>query len=271
MDEQRRWFLRTFGAAATMLALPGISTLDPFNSSIFDWFSFPVDSSADEESPLDRFLLGRRSGNPYVVQAQVCLKQGSPQQLLDSPSALLNILDQLNLRKSFSGRVGYQNASGCRQNFQNQEAQWRNSFASYTDVQRAPADRDVAYLVAGNISNNNHLVEAEGSTQYRGGPAIPLSGADPGILVAAKSLLDENYNSSEGEAAQSLAVTGRRTQTTDDGQMAMRYDTPTTSVLRVPPSRRASRFGSRARGAVIAHNKKDRRNPNNLYFAELYV
>lgn len=271
MDEQRRWFLRTFGAAATMLALPGVSTLDPFNSSIFDWFSFPVDPAADGESPLDRFLLGRRSGNPYIVQAQVCLKTGSPQQLLDTPSALLNILDQLNLQKSFSGRVGYQNASGCRQNFQNQEARWRNNFASYTDVQRAPANRDVAYLVAGNISNSSHLVAAEGSTQYQGEQAIALSGDDPGILVAAKSLLAESYNSSQGEAAQSLAVTSTRTQTTDDGQTAMRYETPTTSILRLPPSRRAGRSGRRSRGAVIAHNKKDRRNPNNVYFAELYV
>jgi hypothetical protein len=259
------------GAAAVMLSLPEISTLNPFNPSIFDWYSFPADPTGDEESPLDRFLLGRRSGNPYVAQAQVCLTQGSPQQLLDAPSALLDILDQLNLPKSFSGRVDYRNASGCRQNFQNQEALWRNSFASYTDVQRSPADRDVAYLVAGNISSSNHLVQAQGSSQYQGNPAVALSGDDPGVLVAAKSLLSENYNLPQRQTAQSLAPTVRRPERTDDGQTAMRYETPTTSILRLPPSRRAGRFGQRSRGAVIAHNKADRRNPNNLYFAELYV
>lgn len=271
MNEQRRWFLRTFGAAVTMLSLPGISTLNLFNSSIFDWYSFPADPDSDGESALDRLLSGGRSGNPYIAQAQSYLIQGSPQQLLDAPSALLNILDQLDLPKSFSNRVCYANASGCTPNFQNQEARWRNSFASYTDVKRAPADPDVAYLVAANFGGSGHIVRAEGSAQYQGNPAVAVSGYDPGTLVAAKALLSEHYSFPRREAAQSLAPTGMRLLETDDGQTAVRYETPAASILRVPTSRRARQLDRRLRGAVIAENKKDRRNTNKLYFAQLYV
>lgn len=268
MTESRRRFLQVLGAGLLLPALPEISTL---SIPPFDFLTLPGDDKDQIDETLDRLLAGGRTGNPFVANAQVYLTEVGPQQLLDSPSALLNILDNLELGKSFSNRVSYREASQCLRHFQAHEAVWRGRFDSFTDVGRAPADRDVAYLVAGNITPNNYLGEAQGASQYRGNPAVALMDDDPGVVLAARSLLYQNYTPTQKELAQSLALTDRRPITLDDGQVGTRYETPVNSFVHVPRTRRANRTGRRSRGVVIAHNKRDRRNPNNLYYSGLYV
>jgi hypothetical protein len=51
----------------------------------------------------------------------------------------------------------------------------------------------------------------------------------------------------------------------------VRYETPVSAVIHIPRSPRNSRLGGRSRGVVFAHNKKDRDNPNQIYYAEVFV
>lgn len=268
MLESRRRFLRIVGwAGFGIISLPTISTLD--SPSTPNFLGSSDDAVGDLEAMLDRLMAADGVSNPFVAHAAEGEVEGEPQPLLSTPAALLDILDRLELNKPFSNRVGYCDAAQCRSNFQSHEASWRDHFGSFTDVQRAPADRDVAYLVGGNIDSNNNLVQAQGATQYQGKASVALSGDDPGVLLAAQPLLCIDRTPSRREAAQGLAVIGRRTEEVRD-QVATQYETPTSVITHFPNYRRRhSRVGNRSRGVVIAQSKMS--SPNKLYYSELYV
>ena len=269
MLKSRRGFLRIIGGAGLgIISLPTISTLDSPSTSNF--LGSSDDAVGDLEAMLDRLTAAEGVSNPFVAQAAEGEVEVEPQALLSAPAALLNILDRLELSKSFSNRVGYGDAAQCRSNFQSHEASWRDHFGSFTDVERSPADRDVAYLVGGNIDSSNRLVQAQGATQYQGKASVALSGDDPGVVLAAQPLLGIDRTPSRREAAQGLAVIGRRTETVRGDQTATQYETPTSVITHFPNYRpRSSRVGHRSRGVVIAQSKKS--SPNRLYYSELYV
>jgi hypothetical protein len=264
MERSRRIFLQTLGVGVALVSLPEIS-------SVFNLVSFHTGVDDDLEATLKRLLLGQDGSGAFVAHADTYITQGSPQQLLSAPSALVNMLDQLDIDRRFSDSVNYDDASQCRKNFESKEETWRqHDFDAFTDVKRAPADHDVAMAVGGKIESS-HLSHAEGATQYQQYPAITLAENDPGVLVAAKWLLDEHYTPSGKDLAQGLAVIDTKHVDMDDGQTSKRYETPVSSIVHIPRARRNSPLGRRAIGIVAAHNKKDPSNPNNIYYADLYV
>jgi hypothetical protein len=258
MGQSRRLFLQTLGAGVAVVSLPEIS-------SILNWFSLPGGPDEDLAATLHRLLLGQGAGGAFVAQADTYVTEGPPQQLLDAPSALLNMLDRFGLEKSFSERVSYLDASQCEPHFKRQEETWRqHGFDAFTDVKRPLADNHVAIAVGGNIDSNHNLTTAAGATQYQAHPAVPLVNHDPGVVGAAWWLLHKN--SSEKELAQRLAVIEKHNVAMDDGQTATRYETPVSASVYIPRPRRNSRV-SNAVGIVAANHKSD---PSNIYFADLY-
>jgi hypothetical protein len=268
MVDRRRFLI---GAGAAILAAPTLSTLEPFNFStlgLFDVAENATGDSADLVYPVDRTLerLLERAhrGNPFVAQAATAVgTYVGDIQLLSAPAALLSIFNRLEISTSFSGRVGYREASQCRQNFEQHETELRRYYSSFTDVERSPADQDVAYLAGGSIDSRNVLQSAQGATQFRSFQSVGLADDDPGLVLAASSLLHQNYNPNRQEVAQSFAVTHR--QPLGNGRSGARYETPVHSFMHDPSPR-----PNFPHGVVFAHNK-NHRDQNNLYYAGLYV
>ncbi len=266
MLDRRRFLI---GAGAAILAAPTLSTIEPFDfstSGLLDFAENTHGDGADLVYPVDRTLerlLERgQGGNRFVAQAAVGSYVGDVQ-LLRAPAAMKTIFNRLEIQMSFSGRVGYGEASQCRRNFEQHEAELRRYYNAFTDVKRSLADRDVAYLAASNIDSRNYIQSAQGATQYRNFRSVGLADDDPGLVLAASSLLNQDYNPSRQEVAQSFAVTDRRPL--PNGRPGARYETPVHSFIHDPTPR-----PNFPRGVVMAHNKKhsDR---NNLYYAGLYV
>ncbi len=264
MRRSRRWFLSTLGAGATFAALPEVSP-------IIEMISFPGGGRAGFDSTIEALLLGRDPGGPFVAHAETFVVEGTAKQLMSAPGALLEMLDRQGSDRTFSSRPDYTDASQCKGNYECEVQAWRQrGFSSYTPVRRPAADRNNSIMVAGAISGG-HLVEAEGATQYKDQPAVSLSGNDPGAILAAWWLLMEAYNFSRGEAAQGLTAIDKRSVTVNQGQSAMRYETPMSAVIHVPRPPRHSRLSRRSGGVIFAHNKKDQDNPNRIYYAEVFV
>jgi hypothetical protein len=218
------------------------------------------------------FLGDAAPGGPFVAHAETVITESTPQQLLSSPSALIGILEKLGVAKTFSNRVDYAEASQCRQQFESREGEWRKRLgedAVYTSVQRSPSEKDVAILVGGNINPTSRtLHHAEGAVQYQDKPAVRLAGRDPGVIYAAPAVVGEHMGLSNKELARAFAlVEPSKPIEMDNGQRAHRYETPVNSVVHITRPRSNNRVGSRAVGVLAVSNKRD---PSNIYFADLY-
>jgi len=258
MAQNRRVFLKALGAGMAVLSLPEVS---PF----LNYFSRAGGPEEDLAATLERLLLGRELGGPFVAQAKTYLVEAEPYKLLGTPAALLGILDDLELDRRFSNCMAYHEASQCRAHFESQEAKWRRtSFNSFTGVKRPRSDHDVAIAVAGDIDTNSNLVQAAGATQYQNFPAVSLDKIDPDITRAVKLLLSDNLSGTEG--TQALAVIDKRDVAIDDSERATRYETPVGSSVYIPHARRTSRVNN-AVGLLAANTK---RTPNKIYVADVY-
>jgi hypothetical protein len=260
MTQSRRVFLQALGAGVAIVSLPEIS-------SILNWLSFPGSPDDDLAATLSKLLSGKSAGGTFVARASdTSIIEGEPQRLLGAPSALLKMLDHLELDRSFSDKVDYSDSRQCKEHFELQERTWRqqHGFEAFTDVKRAPADDQVAIAVGGNLDSDHNLIEAAGATQYHDHPAKPIIANDPGLILAAWWLLHKD--SSEKELAQRLAVIEKQNLVMDGDQTATRYETPISASVYIPRPRRNSRI-SNAIGIIAANHKND---PNNIYFADLY-
>lgn len=266
MIQSRRIFLQALGAGIAVISLPDVS-------SIFGLLPSVATAEEDIAAALRKLFLGDDAGRgPFVAHAETIVTESSPQQLLGSPSALMGILEQLGIQKTFNSRVGYDEAAQCRSNFEVKESDWRKRLgedAIYTDVRRSPSDKDVAVLVGGNVNrSNNTLYYAEGAVQYQQNASVPMTGSDPGVILAAPAVVREHVGMSNKELAQSFALMAtRRAVEMSEGQRAYRYETPVSSVIHIPRPRRNNRVGVRAVGVIAVSNKRE---PSNIYFADLY-
>jgi hypothetical protein len=259
MPHNRRLFLQALGAGIAIVSLPEVAP-------IFNWFGTPDTANEDLKSLLHRLLLGERPSGPFVAHADTYLIQGAPQKLLAAPAALLGILDTLGIKRAFSDRMDYTEASQCKGNFEEQEKTWRdNGFTSFSDVHRANIDPDVAVGVGGVIDNDRKLTYAMGASQYQQVPAVSLAGHDPTITLATRWLLDPNLTNKE--IAQSMALTDKRDVAIDSGSSATRYETPVSSSVYIPRPRQNSGVHN-AIGVVAANSKKD---PSRIFFADLHT
>lgn len=264
MARSRRWFLSTLGTGAVFLALPEVSP-------IIEMISFSGGRRGCVDPTIEALLLNRNTDGPFVAHAETFVTEGTAQQLMSSPGALIEMLDRQGSPRSFSNRPDYADAAQCKRNYESHGDEWQQrGFTDYTPINRPTADRDNSLMVAGTVIDR-HLVEAEGATQYQDYPSVALSGNDPGALLAGWRLLAESYNFSRKEAAQGLTAIDKRSVTVNQGQSATRYETPVSAVIHVPRAVRNSRLGGRSRGVVFVHNKKDRDNPNKIYYAEVFV
>lgn len=264
MTRSRRWFLSTLGAGAAFAALPEVS---PF----IELFGFPGGRRGGIDPSIEALLLGRDPGGPFVAHAETFVTEGTAKQLMAAPGALIEMLDRQGFRPDFSDSPDYSNASQCRKNYEGKVDEWqRRGLKDYTPVGRPASDTDNSIMVAGTVEGRR-LVEAEGATQYQDYPAVTLSGYDPGAVLAGWRLLTDVYNFSTSHAAQGLTAIDKRSVTVNEGVAAIRYETPVSAVVHVPRPPRKGRLGGRSRGVVFAHNKKDRQNPNRIYYAEVFI
>jgi hypothetical protein len=190
-------------------------------------------------------------------------------QLQNSKDAFDNILSSLGMNSYFKDRVSYREGAQCTGNFQTLEASWRPYFDSFTDVQRAPADRDVAYLVA---KNSNYSAPATvGATQYRGYPAVSLRGDEPSVALAASLSSTPSYGVTRRALAHNLALTSKEYgEAGFDGETApaVRYETPSLSYFHFL---RHPRYRHYNKGVLAVHNKRDQNDPGNLRRVGLFV
>jgi hypothetical protein len=267
MRQSRRWFLRSLGAGAAFLALPEVSPL-------VELISFPGGGRRGLDPTIESLLLGREPGGPFVAFAETFVTEGTAARLMNAPEALLAMIERQGVDGRFSGRPDLSDASGCKGNYERKVDDWQGrGLPFYTKAARPAANRDSSLMGAGEIDSSGHLVRAEAATQYKAHPAVGLSGNDIGALLVGRALLDEHYRLSPGEAVQSLTAIERRPVTVNEGQSATRYETPVNAVIHVPRPLRNSRLprGRRSKGVVFAHNKNDRANPNQIYYAEVFV
>lgn len=265
MTQSRRWFLRTLGAGAAFVALPEIS---PF----IHMFNFPGGGRGGVEQSIADLLLGREPGGPFTAYADTFVTEGTARQLMDAPRGLLEMIDRQGLERSFSSRPDFTEASQCRKNYERKSESWaQRGFTDYTAVGRPVADKDISMATGVKTDAARRIVEAEGATQYQGHPAISLSRNDPGALLAGWWLLMEGYTLTRQQAAQALTAIEKRPVEVAEGQSGVRYETPVSAVIHVPRPPRNSRLGRRSAGVIFAHNKKDRNNPNKIYYAEVFV
>lgn len=259
MRQSRRIFLGSLGAGLTFFSLPEISP----------WFRLlnPTGGpDGDLAETVHRLLFGESSSGLFVARAETRMIEGTPQPLLDTPSALLKILDTLGFDRSFSSRVNNEKADQCENEFIAQENSWRRQgFNAFTKINRSAIDHQVAFGVGGNIDANSNLVKAAGATQYEDQPAVPLTEHDAPIGIAVKWLMDKNLSGKE--VAQVLALTEKKNVTMEGGQTATRYETPVTNSVYIPQPRRNSRV-SNAVGVIATNLKKD---PGSIYFTDLYA
>lgn len=259
MRQSRRRFIGSLGAGIVFLSLPEVSPvlrlLNPLGGK-------------DEElaDTIHRLLLGESPGGPFVARAETNMFVRGPQPLLPATTGLLKMLDSQGFSRSFSNSVNNDDADQCKEQFERQEDQWRRQgFQAFTKVHRSTVDNQVALGVGGNIDSNNNLVEAAGATQYQDSPAVPLTKHDPVSLLVGKWLTQRNLSAKE--IAQSLTPTEKKNVTLDSGQVATRYETPSSAVVYIPQPRRDSGIRN-AVGVVAANLKKD---PNNIYISDLFA
>lgn len=259
MRQSRRIFLGSLAAGITFFSLPEISP-------VFRLINLSGGADDDLADTIHRLLLGEGAGGPFVARAETSMIEGTPQPLLETPTALLKMLDEHGFGRSFSSRVNNAQADQCEGEFEAREDSWRGKgFDAFTKVHRSRVDNDVALGVGGNIDANSNLVKAAGATQYQDKPAVDLVGADPALAIAAKWLLDENL--SGREVAQALTLTEKRNVTMENGRVSTRYETPVSASVYIPQPRRSSRV-SNAVGVVAASLKRE---PNRIYFADLFA
>lgn len=266
MQQSRRVFLSALGAGVAFASLPEIP-------SVFGLFS--SGPAADEEigDTLRRLFHGvGAGGGSFAARAETVVKESDPQQLLGSPSALMGIFEQLGVDNSFGSRVGYDEAAQCRSNFESREQDWRERLgegAVFTNVRRAPSDRDVAVLAGGKVNRaNNTLYYAEGAVQYQQKPSVRLADHDPGVILAAPAVVQGHLRMSDKELAQAFVLTEAPASVAmGDSRSARRYETPVSSVIHIPYPRRNNRVGSRAVGVLAVSHRSD---PGSIYFADLY-
>jgi len=265
MKQSRRWFLRTLGAGAAFAALPEISP-------IIGMIDFPGGRREGFEQTIADLLLGREPGGPFVAHAETHVTGSTAKRLMDSPRALLEMIERQGLERNFSSRPDYTEAAQCKENYKRKADGWGNrGFTDYTAVHRPQADTDASLIMAVKTDGSRHIIEAEGATQYQSHPAIALSGHDPAALLVGWWLLEEAYTLSRRHATQALTAIEKRSVEVDKRQGAMRYETPVSAVIHVPRAPRNSRLGRRSAGLVFAHNKKDQVNPNQIYYSEVFV
>jgi hypothetical protein len=220
----------------------------------------------DLAETIHRLLLGEGSGGPFVARAETAMIEGTPQPLLENPTALLKMLDELGFGRSFSSRVDNKEADQCESEFEAQENSWRRQgFNAFSKVHRSKVDDHVAFGVGGNIDANSNLVKAAGATQYQDQPAVALANHDAPVIVAAKWLLDENLSGKE--VAQALTLIKKNNVTMEGGQIATRYETPATSSVYIPQPRRSNRVRNAV--GVLAANLK--REPNRIHFTDIFA
>jgi hypothetical protein len=259
MRQSRRSFLGSLGAGLAFLSLPEISPVLGL---------FTPSSNLDEElaDTIHRLLLGHNSGGPFIVRADATMIEGEPQPLYDAPTALLKMLDCHGFDRRFSGSPDNDEADQCQGEFESREDSWRRQgFNAFSKIHRSKVDNHVAIGVGGNIDDDSNLIKAAGATQYQDKPAVDLVGHDAAVTVATKWLLDKNLSGKE--LAQVLALTEKRNVSMESGQLATRYETPVSSGVYIPQPRRSSRVRN-AVGVIAANLKKE---PNNIYFTDVYA
>lgn len=256
MRQNRRSFLTAMAAGVAVVSLPEIS-------SPLSWLGFSSLRDQDLEGFIHEVLIGQRSGGPFVAHADTRMIERGPKRLLSAPAGLLAMLDGLGVPRTFSHEIDYEEAAQCKPHFERQEGVWRNSnLTSFTDVNRATADSDVAIAVGG-IINGTNLTRAMGATQFGSEAAVPISGHDPTAVIATRWLVDKDLAGKE--IAQALALTDKRSVAMDGGSSATRYETPVTAAVYIPRARQNSPV-SNAVGLLAANSKK---NPDLIYLADV--
>lgn len=220
----------------------------------------------DLAETVHRLLFGEGSGGPFVARAEARMIEDAPLPLLQPPTALLKMLDRHGFDRSFSSKVNNDEADQCESEFVAREAEWRGQgFDAFTKIHRSAVDNNVAFGVGGSIDANRNLVKAAGATQYKDQPSVPLVGHDGPLQIAAEWLLDKNLSGKE--VAQALALIKKQDAEMEGGTRATRYETPVSASVYIPQPRRSSRV-SNAVGVLAANLKKE---PNHIYFADLYA
>jgi len=269
----RREFFRVAGAGAlaavAMPALAHVRASTPL--SLLEGPSGPAVASLDElpvvDRTIERLTLKAGGGSPFAYIDQVGTNMGILR-LLDAAASLLTIIGELGLSNSFSTRPRLTEASQCRRHFERHHEYWANYYRYFTHVERVRADRDVAFMFTGNTDSSNYVQPAQASTQLGSTPAVAIAGDDPGVLLAASTLLKQQYALSDRDVAHNMALVKKEALPLGDGSYGTRYETSSVSIMHDPRPRRNVR---RSRGMVAVHNKRDRRQPNNLYYAGVYV
>ena len=132
-------------------------------------------------------------------------------------------------------------------------------------MKRPRSDYDVAVAVGGTIDTDKNLTNAAGATQYQGYPAVTIARDDPDVIRATRELVKEYLAATE--LTRALALIGKEKVTMDNGQAAMRYQTPVSSSLYIPHARQTSRV-TNAKGFVVTRTK---RFPDKIYVADIYT
>lgn len=259
MRQSRRMFLGSLGAGIAFFSLPEISP-------VFRLLNPSGGPDEDLAETVHRVLFGQGSGGPFVARAEARMIEATPQPLLPPPTALLKMLDAHGFDRSFSSRVNNEEADQCESEFVAREAAWRGrGYDAFTKIHRSAVDPNVAFGVGGNIDANRNLVKAAGATQYKDEPSVPIDRNDGPVIIAKNWLLNKNLSGKE--VAQALALTEKKDVEMESGQLATRYETPVSAGVFIPQPRRSSRV-SNAVGVLAANLKKE---PNNIYFADLYA
>lgn len=257
MRQSRRRFLVSLGAGAAFLSLPEISPVLRLLKP-----SGGVDESLADT--IHRLLIGESPGGPFVARAEANMFLASPYPFLSTEAGLLKLLEGHGFDRRFFGNVNNDEAAQCKGEFERQEDQWRKQgFEAFTKVHRSTVDDHVALGVGGNIDANGILAKAAGATQYQSNPAVPLVKHDPVSLGAGEWLLHRYL--SPKEVAQALTPIEKKDVTLDSGQIATRYETPSTAAVYIPQQRPDSGVRN-AVGVVAANLKKD---PNNIFITDL--
>jgi len=128
--------------------------------------------------------------------------------LLTAVASIATIFDYLNIRPAWANQPNYNNAGGCRENCQAQEAEMRQrSINVFSAVHRASENHDVA-VMAGRHSQSPHTGEV--AIQYSGVEAINLRDREIEILGTAAEYLGKHTRLVPRKLAKAIAVTGKR-------------------------------------------------------------
>jgi hypothetical protein len=267
----RRKFL--FGAGAVILAAPTLSTLRISDLSVPNPLSLTggPPTGALKPYPVNRtldHLVGRaHASNPFVAEAADPFADGEivkvePMQLLSSTEALQSIFENLGLEWDLKDHVCYCNAKQCDPQFRAHEREMRRQFGAFDGVKRSPKDDDVAYLVAADSTTDPTTTAA--ATQFGGYDSVGISDDDPGLVLAASSLIHKDYSPSSREVAQTFAVTNKEPWVEGGRRLGTRYETPVLSFYHEWEPRNGTPLG-----ALIVRNNQ--RHDRVVYYGDLYA